>query len=204
MPVSRRSGEKDRESQPKPNETRPGDTPPGQRHPGDREELDDSNTGGGGSDTGDGTGGRSWGGGGGGGGGGDDGPARWVTVASFSIPTEAHLARLRLESEDIDCVIVDEHLVSTNWLLSPAVGGIKVQVPEDQAPEARRVLKSEGVGWDESEAEALAKCAACGLGEYAPAEHPKWVFALSVALLGIPLLFMPRVWRCTHCRTPMG
>lgn len=142
-------------------------------------------------------------GGGGGGDGGSNNQPRWITIATFSLPTEAHLARLRLESEDIDCVIVDEHLVSTNWLLSPAIGGIKIQVPEDQVAHARTVLKTDSIPWDESDALELARCPKCGVGEFAPAEPPRWVLAVSILLLGIPLLFLPKVWRCTHCLAPM-
>ena len=57
-------------------------------------------------------------------------PTRWVTVATFWQPTHAHIARLKLESEDIDCMIIDENLVATDWLYASAVGGIKLQVPE--------------------------------------------------------------------------
>jgi hypothetical protein len=80
--------------------------------------------------------------GGGGGGGGGGGP-RWITIATFSMAAEAHLARLKLENEGVACVIVDEHLISTNWLLSPAIGGIKLQVPEELAGQAREVLGTE-------------------------------------------------------------
>src|SRR3954469_15766262 len=69
----------------------------------------------------------------GGGDGGDDGdgdPGKWVTVATFWQATQAHIARLRLESRDIDCVIVDENLIATDWLYANAAGGIKVQVRE--------------------------------------------------------------------------
>ena len=45
----------------------------------------------------------------------------WVTVASFSQPFEAHLAKTRLEAEEIPCVVSDEYLVRVDWLLSNAV-----------------------------------------------------------------------------------
>src|SRR5690348_8982234 len=70
---------------------------------------------------------------------GDDAPVRWVTVATFWHSTRAHIARLKLESEDIDCVLFDEHL---NWLCATCGGGIKLQVPEPDAPRARLILRS--------------------------------------------------------------
>jgi rubredoxin len=65
----------------------------------------------------------------------------WITIATFSQPVEAHLARTRLESEGITCVVSDEYLVRVNWLLSDAVGGVKLRVPSWDAPRAREILR---------------------------------------------------------------
>jgi hypothetical protein len=78
------------------------------------------------------------------GGGGDDhgdaGRFRWVTVATFWKPTDAHLARIHLENEGIDVVILDETLVATDWFMANAIGGIKLQVPEPDSIVARSLL----------------------------------------------------------------
>lgn len=65
----------------------------------------------------------------------------WVTVATFSQPVEAHLARTKLESEGVECVVSDEYLVRVNWLLSNAVGGVKLRVPEWEEQRARELLR---------------------------------------------------------------
>lgn len=65
----------------------------------------------------------------------------WVTVATFSHPVEAHLAKTKLESEGIACVVIDEYLVRVNWLLSNAIGGVKVMVPGWEADRARDALR---------------------------------------------------------------
>ena len=67
----------------------------------------------------------------------DDG---WVTVATFWASEPAHLARLCLESNGLDCVLLDEYLVSTDWLLANAAGGIKLQVLRRRAAQARAIL----------------------------------------------------------------
>ncbi len=80
------------------------------------------------------------------GGGDDDGdgdnndPSNWITIATFWQPTEAHIARLKLESEEIDCLLIDENLVATDWLYANAVGGIKLRVPQSEATRARLLL----------------------------------------------------------------
>jgi len=67
--------------------------------------------------------------------------AHWVEIASFSQPVEAHLARTKLESEGITCVVRDEYLIRVNWLLSNAVGGVKLMVPTWEAERAREILR---------------------------------------------------------------
>jgi len=65
----------------------------------------------------------------------------WVAVATFSQPVEAHLALTKLESEGVLCIVSDEYVVSVNWLLSGAVGGVKVMVPASEAEFARDLLR---------------------------------------------------------------
>jgi hypothetical protein len=81
--------------------------------------------------------------GGGGDDGGDDG-SPWVTVATFVEPIEAHLARARLEQEEIPAIILDEHTAGTAWHYALAVGGAKLQVPESRAERARQILALPG------------------------------------------------------------
>jgi hypothetical protein len=77
---------------------------------------------------------------------GDDGPnddeprhGRWVTLATFMHPAEAHIARLRLESAGVPCVLLDELMAGTQCL-SLAVGGVKLQVLEQDRLRAARLL----------------------------------------------------------------
>lgn len=53
---------------------------------------------------------------------------RLVTVATFDDTTRAALARNLLEAEGIPAVLMDESTIAMDWLLSNAVGGIKLQV----------------------------------------------------------------------------
>jgi len=63
-----------------------------------------------------------------------------VTIARFSYPTEAHIARTKLETEGIWAFVADEHLITANWLYSNAVGGVKLQVSERNAEQALEIL----------------------------------------------------------------
>ena len=62
------------------------------------------------------------------------------TIAAFSTPTEAHVALTRLASAGIDAVIRDEFMITFDWLCSNAIGGVKIEVVEDDVADAREIL----------------------------------------------------------------
>ncbi len=53
---------------------------------------------------------------------------RLVTVATFQDSVAAALAKNFLEHEGISCVLIDDTTVATDWMLSAAIGGVKLQV----------------------------------------------------------------------------
>lgn len=64
------------------------------------------------------------------------------TVAAFSQPIEAHLLRIRLEQEGIVAYLRDENLVTLDWLYSNAVGGVKVDVADEDYEQALEIFES--------------------------------------------------------------
>jgi hypothetical protein len=152
----------------------------------------------------------------------DEGPGdedysgEWVTLATFWTAPEAHLARLKLEAEDIPCVILDENLVATDWFLANATGGIKIKVPiEDAAAGAALLGRSAdcgdgGVGACEPRAGDHPVCRRCGSSDV---YRESWWRPMSLALLfaavaslGVVLLIaLPwianrrRPWKCLNC-----
>jgi hypothetical protein len=67
---------------------------------------------------------------------------RLVTVAVYDLPPHAHMARQALEAAGIRATVADDQMVGMDWLLSTAVGGVKVQVWEEDAERAAAVLES--------------------------------------------------------------
>ena len=65
-----------------------------------------------------------------------------VTVARFTSPLEAHIARSRLEYEGIRAVVLDEAMITMNWLYSNALGGVRVQVLESNVEAAEEILET--------------------------------------------------------------
>jgi len=70
----------------------------------------------------------------------------FTTVAHYTDPIEAHLARGRLLSEGIDAHLGDEHLAMANWEWRLAVGGVKLRVADRDAERARVVLRAMDAG----------------------------------------------------------
>jgi len=56
---------------------------------------------------------------------------------------DAHIALGRLQAEGIPASLADENLVQTDWLYSPMVGGIKLQVPLTFVTAAREILATD-------------------------------------------------------------
>lgn len=68
----------------------------------------------------------------------------FVTIISFEFPHQAHLAKVILESEEIEVEILDELTVQVNNFYSNAIGGVKVQVDEKDVDKALKILVDAG------------------------------------------------------------
>ena len=66
-----------------------------------------------------------------------------VNVATFDTIIDANISMGRLQAEGIPCWLADEHIVQTDMLYSPAIGGIKLQVSEEWAEQAREILATD-------------------------------------------------------------
>jgi hypothetical protein len=66
-----------------------------------------------------------------------------VTIAKYLYPYEADLAKSRLEAEGIPAFAADEYIVRFDWFYSNAVGGIRLQVAEEDAELAMEILASD-------------------------------------------------------------
>src|SRR5664280_964475 len=61
-------------------------------------------------------------------------------VATFSNSDAAHLLRAHLEGSGITVFVRDDQTVSVDWGLSNAVGGVKVEVPDEDYATAVQLL----------------------------------------------------------------
>lgn len=69
---------------------------------------------------------------------------QFITIHVFQFPTEAQIAKSFLESENIEVFLKDELTVQSHNFISNAVGGVKLQVKEDDIITAKRLLAEKG------------------------------------------------------------
>jgi hypothetical protein len=121
-----------------------------------------------------------------------------IPIAAFSKPEDAHLLRLRLEAGGVPAHVQDENTATVNWMLSDAIGGVKVLIEEEDAERAREILADEpGEVADPSRP----VCPRCQSPDTSPADGPRRRSFLSMLLLGFPLPVNRHRWHCTQCQT---
>lgn len=63
------------------------------------------------------------------------------TVAQFSIPSEAHGPLSLIRSAGINAVLRDEATVQVYWFYSQAIGGVRLDVPDEDHNNAQEILE---------------------------------------------------------------
>jgi hypothetical protein len=62
-------------------------------------------------------------------------------IAKYLVPLEATLAQGCLVAAGIPAVLADAHLMQTDLLLAPALGGVRILVPREYLQQAGAVLE---------------------------------------------------------------
>lgn len=120
-----------------------------------------------------------------------------ITVATFSKPEEAHLLRMRLEAGGVAAYILDENMVQMDWLYSNAIGGVRVQIAEEDVEAAKEIIQDVYVPVGDPN---MAQCPKCGSKDSAPDELPRRIAFLTMMLISIPFLFSKTRWKCNSCK----
>ena len=102
-----------------------------------------------------------------------------VPVNSYLNYVDAHIAMGLLEESGIRCWLKDEHTVTIDPILTNAVGGIKLMVPREQAPEARGILEK-----IRRKSQAEHPCPTCGSKNTERVSTPRKAANWASALLG--------------------
>jgi hypothetical protein len=67
--------------------------------------------------------------------------ASFVTVATFMNTFEAELARNDLESAGLHAFLLGQGIAAIDWIRISTIGGIRLQVPSDEAEQANAILE---------------------------------------------------------------
>jgi len=123
-----------------------------------------------------------------------------VTIASFSHAHEAHIALARLEADGIPAFIADEHTITMQWLYSNALGGVKINVPENYVQEAREIL-SHDFSNELVKEQGLSnfKCKECGGVNTEFQVKGKRIAFIVFLALSFPFWPFKRVIKCQDC-----
>lgn len=127
-----------------------------------------------------------------------------VTVGRYRDSPEAFVARVVLEDAGIECFLRDENTVGMNWLLSNAVGGMRLQVAAKDEAAAREVLTQpapEKFETDSGEEFVQPVCPRCGSADIVANDPDRKVLAMSM-LIKVPIPHSRpsgEEWRCMAC-----
>ncbi len=126
-----------------------------------------------------------------------------VTLQHFRDIPEALLAKGKLESAGIECLLADGNLIRMDWLLSNAIGGLRLQVHQNDLEAARALLdepipvefSAEEVG-ETFEQPRCPRCCSLDIGFEKIDRF--WTFGLWL-LLQFPVPIRKDNWKCYTC-----
>jgi hypothetical protein len=130
-------------------------------------------------------------------------PEHWVTVERFRDLSAAIVARSALEASDIECFLRDENTVRLDWQISNFIGGMRLQVREQDLATATNILS--GLAIDEASDESTGEepdgenCPGCAGDNVHREFRFGWFSVAMVFLFGIPAPQGKRRLTCDTC-----
>lgn len=104
-------------------------------------------------------------------------------MATFSTPVDAEPCRAALTAAGFDVFVLDENAVAVDPALWPALGGVKIAVPSDQAVEAREFLEAADRGDLSTGPEVGIQCSRCGSSRVRFVTHVDRLGSLATSLI---------------------
>jgi hypothetical protein len=132
-----------------------------------------------------------------------DSSSALVKLQHFRDVPEALLAKGKLEWSGITCVLADGNLVRMDWLLSNAIGGLRLQVRQEDVEWARALL-AEPIPLEFSEEEVgepyqQPRCPSCYSLDIGFEKLDRfWTYTLWL-LLQFPVPIRKDNWKCYTC-----
>jgi XTP/dITP diphosphohydrolase len=126
-----------------------------------------------------------------------------VTIRRFRDLPAAQVAVSKLESAGINCELADDEMVRMDWFYSNLIGGVRLQVPEDEVGDAEQVLAElpppfigpEGVGSQYAQP----ICPQCGSIDVIHENRPGGVTYAALYFLSVPVVSGVDRMKCNAC-----
>jgi len=129
-----------------------------------------------------------------------------ITVKSFDTAIEAHIIKNKLEGEGIRAFVMDENIVTLNPLLNFAVGGVRLQVNEEDLDKARQILAEVDSTPLTNEQDEVIKCPNCEstdlYTDFKSTKNAGGIVAMITAFVFTVFpLYYKSMYRCKKCDT---
>ena len=133
-----------------------------------------------------------------------------ATLVQFKYYTdslEANRDKQILKNNGLESFIANEQTIQSDWLLSQALGGIQLQVFDDEKEKAIEIINN----FLENEHTSLEvehtilnpefdfTCPKCGSNHLYRDENPGGLFGVSLLVLGFPLKAPSHLYHCYYC-----
>jgi hypothetical protein len=126
-----------------------------------------------------------------------------VTVGRFRDLSEALLAKGMLESAGIECFLADQDLVRMDWFYSNAIGGMRLQVKEEDADAAAELLEQPIPENFELSADGESyrqpRCPNCQSLDIQFEGVNQGLGLATGFVIGLPLPLRSDTWKCNSC-----
>ena len=125
-----------------------------------------------------------------------------ITLKTFDNSIEVYLLKSKLESENIECFVIDENMITLNPLFANAVGGIKLNINGEDLQKAQAVINDIETQKNNSEVVNL-KCSNCNSEDFYDFKSFRGFRGILSLLLTLSFVVYPifykRVYKCKSC-----
>lgn len=130
---------------------------------------------------------------------------QWITIRTFTYPHEAYIVQGKLESEGIRTFLKDEMTVQVHNFYSNAIGGVKLQVPEEDVEKALALLGEKAelppkiILLKENQIHNKTRCPFCGSENISKKKNANWLTLLPFLIIGSILPVYRNSYTCFSC-----
>ncbi|MEO8147898.1 MAG: DUF2007 domain-containing protein [Bacteroidia bacterium] len=127
-----------------------------------------------------------------------------ITFQTFDNPISANIIKARLEENGVHCFLSDENMVTLYPIYNLAVGGIRLNIFEEDLEEANLILnEKENLPTAIEESEGSVICPKCGSTNVKYGAATKEKFSILTLFISIVLLVYPfkiqKIYHCFNC-----